>query len=100
MFELVIALVFGILTPTAVLIALLTCTALLVSKVRGHAFSWPHHITMFFAACRLQLAFLLIGTPIVGVTLGRALYFGFVPVIIQTVRGEDKTPNQTKENRI
>jgi hypothetical protein len=97
-FELVIALVFGILTPTAVLIALLTCTALLVSKVRGHAFSWPHHITMFFAACRLRLAFLLIGTPIVGVTLGRALYFDFV--IIQTVRGEDKSPNQTKENRI
>ena len=59
MFELVIALVLGILTPTAVLIALLTCTALLVSKVRGHAFSWPPHITMFFAACRLQLAFLL-----------------------------------------
>jgi hypothetical protein len=52
-------LVFGILTPTAVLIALLTCTALLESKVRGHAFSWPHHITMFFAACRLELAFLL-----------------------------------------
>ena len=100
MFELVIALVFGILTPTAVLIALLTCTALLVSKVRGHAFSWPHHITMFFAACRLQLAFLLIGTPVVGVTLGRALCFGFVPAIIQTVRGEDKSPNQTKENRI
>ena len=55
---------------------------------------------MFFAACRLQLACLLIGTPIVGVTLGRALYFGFVPVIMQTVRGEDKRSNQTKENRI
>jgi hypothetical protein len=92
--------VFGILTPTAVLIALLTCTARLVSKVRDHAFLWPHHLTMFFAACRLQLACLLIGTPIVGVTLGRALYFGFVPVIMQTVRGEDKRSNPTKENRI
>jgi hypothetical protein len=80
--------------------ALLTCTALLVSKVRGHAFSWPHHINMIFAACRLRLAFLLIGTPIVGVTLGRALYFGFVPVIIQTVREEDQSPNHTKENRL
>jgi hypothetical protein len=48
---------------------------------------------MFFAACRLHLAFLLIGTPIVGVTLGRALYFDFVPAVIQTVRGEGKSPN-------
>jgi hypothetical protein len=55
---------------------------------------------MIFAACRLRLAFLLIGTPIVGVTLGRALYFGFVPVIIQTVREEDQSPNHTKENRL
>jgi hypothetical protein len=36
----------------------------------------------------------------IGVTLGRATYFGFFSIISQTVLGADKSPNQSKENRI
>ncbi len=37
----------------------------------------------------------LSGVCSIGVTLGRARYFGLVPVVSQTVRGADKSPNQT-----